>query len=100
VRDRSGYRTLSPDLPATDASLFSEGVPPGTIQLPPDGRLIFLLADRPTTGGYRKLAFFASVDQRVIAQSPPRRRLTFRRVTAGESRRLLAGEEAMLASIR
>jgi len=100
VRDRSGYRTLSPDLPAAEASLFSEGIPPGAIQLPPDGRLIFLLADRPTTGGYRKVAFFASVDQRVITQSPPLRKLRLRRISAEEARKLIAEEEALLASIR
>jgi len=55
---------------------------------------------RAWTGGYRKLAFFASVDQKVIAQSPPGKRLCFRRVSTAEARRLIREEEEMLASIR
>src|SRR5206468_2738796 len=71
VRDRSGYRTGSPRLKGGAGDLPSEGAPPGTIQLPPDGRAIFLLAERPTTGGYEKAGFVASVDLRLVAQLPP-----------------------------
>ncbi len=75
--------------------MLSEGIPPGAIQMPPDGRPIFLLADRPTTGGYPKFAFFASIDTRLIAQSPPGTKLRFRKITAEEGRKLV--REARMA---
>lgn len=89
MQDRAGYRSDSPSFPAGTAVMASEGIPPGTIQLPPDGHPIFLMADRPTTGGYAKLAFFASIDTRVIAQSPPGAKLKFQRITGDEARRLI-----------
>jgi len=99
VRDRSGYRTESPEFGAAQGSIPSEGIPPGTIQLPPDGRLIFLLADRPTTGGYQKVAFFASVDGRLIAQSPPGAKLTLRKIEATEARRLYCEREEAIGRL-
>ena len=42
--------------------MISEAVTFGTIQVPPDGKPIILMADRQTTGGYPKIASVASVD--------------------------------------
>jgi allophanate hydrolase subunit 2 len=99
LQDRVGYRTEEPELAPGESSMQSEGIPPGTIQLPPDGKPIFLMADRPTTGGYPKLAFFASIDTRVIAQSPPGTRLHFKRITAEEGRRLIKEARDALKAI-
>jgi antagonist of KipI len=99
LQDRAGYRSDAPEFEPGDSSMLSEGIPPGTIQLPPDGKPIFLMADRPTTGGYQKLAFFASIDTRLIAQSPPGTRLKFEKVTPEEARRSIREMRAALTSV-
>ncbi len=100
-RDRGGYRTSCSEgslLSITGGgTLPSEGIPAGTVQLPPDGRPIALLAERPTTGGYRKLAFIASVDLRLIAQLPPGARLRLVPIEAAEGRRLVRAEREALS---
>jgi allophanate hydrolase len=57
--DRTGYRLDGPLLAAAAASIPSEPVLPGSIQLPPDGRPIITLRDGPTVGGYPKLGLVA-----------------------------------------
>jgi biotin-dependent carboxylase-like uncharacterized protein len=98
VRDRSGYRAAAPAFPGGAGLASPEGIASGTIQLPPDGLPIFLLAERPTTGGYRKLAFLASVSRRVIAQSLPGSRVRLEVVSAAEARRLFIEESETLES--
>lgn len=99
LQDRSGYRTESPVFSPGEASLMSEGLPPGTIQLPVDGKPIFLMADRPTTGGYPKLGFFASIDTRVIAQCPPGTRIRFEKIAASRARELIREARQVLNMI-
>ncbi|MCE9584325.1 MAG: 5-oxoprolinase/urea amidolyase family protein [Planctomycetes bacterium] len=99
LQDRSGYRSDAPEFPPGASTMLSEGISPGTIQLPPDGKPIFLMADRPTTGGYQKLAFFASIDTRLIAQSPPGTKLRFKKVTSDEARTVIREMRAALTAI-
>lgn len=49
----------------------SEGVVPGTVQLPPAGQPIVLLAEAPTCGGYPRIAQVAAVDLPRLAQRRP-----------------------------
>jgi allophanate hydrolase subunit 2 len=44
---------------------------PGSIQVPPDGQPIVMLADGPTTGGYPKVATVVSADLPRLAQLLP-----------------------------
>ena len=44
---------------------------PGAIQVPPSGRPILLLADRPTTGGYPQIGVVATADLDTAAQLGP-----------------------------
>ena len=76
--DRMGLRLEGPPL-ALDApvELVSAGVATGTVQLPPDGGPILLLADRQTTGGYPRLGEIASVDLPWAAQLRPGDALRF-----------------------
>jgi len=70
--DRMGYRLAGPKLELREPiEMISEGVTFGTIQLPPDGNPIVLMADRQTTGGYPKIANVASVDLPSLAQMMP-----------------------------
>ena len=50
--------------------LPSEGLVRGAVQVPPDGDLVMMLADHPTTGGYPVIAVVHPDDVAVIAQHP------------------------------
>ncbi len=72
--DRVGARLDGPRLSHSGpAEIVSDGMVPGCIQVPPDGRPIVMLSDCPTTGGYPKIACVVSDDLRVIAQAVPGR---------------------------
>lgn len=61
--NRVGYRLDGPALERTASyDLRSHAVMPGTIQVPPNGKPIVLLADAQTTGGYPKIGMVISAD--------------------------------------
>lgn len=53
--------------------IVSDGMVPGCIQVPPDGRPIVMLSDCPTTGGYPKIGCVVSEDLGLLAQAIPGR---------------------------
>jgi len=57
--------------PAAPEKILSEAVTFGTIQIPPSGKPIVLMADRQTVGGYPKIAEVATVDLHLLAQLRP-----------------------------
>ena len=59
------------------AELPSEGLVTGAIQVPPDGRPVVMLADRPTTGGYPVIAVVDPAGVRIVAQRRPGSSLRF-----------------------
>lgn len=61
--------------------LLSEAVTFGTIQLPPSGHPILLMADRQTTGGYPKIAQVITADLHRLAQLAPQQTLLFQLVS-------------------
>ena len=75
----------------------------GTVQVPPNGIPIALMADHQTTGGYPKIAEIASADVARLAQLAPGGKVHFARCTlemAAELRRHMRGElEATLRGI-
>lgn len=88
--DRIGLR-LAGSAPAADAGgLPSHGVIAGTVQLPPDGRPIVLLADHQPTGGYPVIAVVASADRPRLGQLAPGADVAFRVVDEAQARRLAA----------
>ena len=88
--DRMGYRLESDQpLDGSRASITSEPVCPGTIQLTPSGQPIVLMADAPTIGGYQIIGTVASCDLPIVAQSLPGRTLRFKSVSVGEAQSLL-----------
>ncbi|HUA31108.1 MAG TPA: 5-oxoprolinase/urea amidolyase family protein [Streptosporangiaceae bacterium] len=81
--DRTGLRLDGPALPrAHGDELPSEGMVTGSLQVPPGGRPILLLADHPVTGGYPVIAVVASADIGLAAQLRPGSKIKFVR-TAG-----------------
>ena len=69
--DRMGYRLQGPPIPRRAGDLLSEGMAPGSIQVPPSGQPIVMMADRPTTGGYPKIATVIRADLPRLAQLRP-----------------------------
>jgi KipI family sensor histidine kinase inhibitor len=53
------------------ADILSDGMVPGSVQVPPDGRPIVMMADGPTTGGYPKIATVVTADLPLLAQLVP-----------------------------
>ena len=53
------------------AEILSDGMVPGCVQVPPDGRPIVMAADGPTTGGYPKIATVVTADLPLLAQLLP-----------------------------
>jgi urea carboxylase len=99
--DRMGYRLEGPALLRSHpAELISEAVSFGTIQVPPDGQPIVLMAERQTTGGYPKMAHVISVDLPLLAQMAPQQSLRFVPVTLEEAQVLCLEREEKLAALR
>ena len=99
--DRMGLRLEGeafPRLPSGNLDSFP--VIPGTVQVPPDGRPIVLLADAQTLGGYARLGHVISADLPRLGQLRPGDRLRFRAVELGEARALLAARELRLRELR
>jgi allophanate hydrolase subunit 2 len=70
--DRVGCRLEGEPLRhAGPAEILSDGMVPGSIQVPPDGRPIVMMADGPTTGGYPKIATVVTADLPLLAQLVP-----------------------------
>ncbi|MFI5230357.1 MAG: biotin-dependent carboxyltransferase family protein [Gemmatimonadales bacterium] len=99
--DRMGYRLEGHTLALRQRiELLSEGVAFGTVQLPPDGAPIVLMADRQTTGGYPRIGEVASVDLPLVAQLKPGDGLRFRPIDIEEAQRLYVDREQELTQAR
>lgn len=67
--DRMGYRLNNIPLPVMkNEEVLSTAVAFGTVQLLPDGKLIVLMADHQTTGGYPRVAHVVSAHHSKLAQ--------------------------------
>src|SRR5690606_41450944 len=81
--DRRGYRLEGKTAITLEIAfnLLSEAVTFGTIQFPPSGQPILLMADRQTTGGYPKIAQVIAADLHRVAQLSPKQSIRFELVT-------------------
>jgi KipI family sensor histidine kinase inhibitor len=87
--DRMGYRLQGSPVDAVrPAEPASEPVVAGTVQLPPDGLPILLLADRQTTGGYLRAVHVSTADLAAAAQLKAGDTVRFREVTLETARML------------
>ena len=96
--NRMGYRLCGPSLDLVDVKpLLSTATPVGTIQVPPSGQPILLMADRQTTGGYAAIATVISADLSVAGQLAPGDWIAFevtdRRAAVAA---LIASEQALM----
>ena len=99
--DRMGIRLEGRPLGRRSGlELLSSAVAPGTIQVPPDGNPIVLLADAQTLGGYPCVAHAAGVDLPLLAQLSPGDSVLFVPCTLAEAHALAAAQEHGLALLR
>lgn len=97
--DRMGYRLAGPALQLGAArEMISEAVGFGTVQVPPDGQPIVLMADRQTTGGYPRIAHVCAVDLPRLAQRMPGETVRFQLIDLAEAQRLMLLQEAAFAA--
>jgi biotin-dependent carboxylase-like uncharacterized protein len=97
--DRTGYR-LAGQAVIGGASIVSEPVCPGVIQLPPGGEPIILMADAPTVGGYRILGTVITADLGRLAQLSPGEAVSFEIVSVESAQRELVADDGRIEQIR
>jgi allophanate hydrolase len=71
-----------------DRSIVSEGVLPGTVQVPGDGMPIIVLYER-TIGGYARMGIVAGIDRDRLAHLRPRDPVVFRVIGFDEAERFV-----------
>lgn len=94
--DRVGMRLQGEPIPKAPASILSEGMPLGAVQVPPSGQPIVLLHARGTVGGYPVLATVITADLPVLAQRKPGEDLRFSVVDLPAARKALREQSALL----
>ncbi|KAF0196178.1 MAG: dur [Bacillota bacterium] len=98
--DRMGFRLAGPKLVHRDkADIVSDGIAPGSIQVPGHGLPIVMLADRQTTGGYAKIATVISVDLALMGQMKPQDKVRFVAVSPDDAVQALREQESVLRSL-
>lgn len=84
--DRRGILLSGAPVTGARRELPSQGVLPGSIQVPPDGQPIILGWDGPVTGGYPVIACVIDADRPRLAQLRPGDWVGFRTVDAEHAR--------------
>jgi allophanate hydrolase subunit 2 len=100
--NRTGIRLDGPALAkkgGIPASIISEGVISGSIQIPGGGKPIIILAET-VTGGYRKIATVISAGLFRLGQIKPGGQVEFNSVNKGEAALALRETEDRIAAIR
>ncbi len=99
--DRMGARLAGAKLElAEPREMLSQPVACGSVQVPPDGQPIILLAERQTIGGYPQIGHVISVDLPKLARAWPGAFVKFREVTLEEAWRLRDAREREFAWLR
>ncbi|MGG1659836.1 biotin-dependent carboxyltransferase family protein [Brevibacillus sp. NRS-1366] len=99
--DRMGYRLTGPTLAlSTPTEMISAAVTAGTIQVPPNGQPIILMADRQTIGGYPKIGYVATVDLGIVAQLRPGETVRFVEISLRDAQQAIFERDEMLKKIK
>lgn len=94
--DRMGFRLSGTILHQQTKERISEGISCGTIQLPPDGNPILLMADSAPTGGYSRIAHVISADLSAAAQIRPGQGIRFQETTMADAHTALRQQRSVL----
>jgi biotin-dependent carboxylase-like uncharacterized protein len=98
--NRMGYRLEGPPLPVTrHDDPISEPVAFGAIQVPAAGGPILLMADRPTAGGYPKIASVIAADLPLAGQLAPGDFIEFAACSRQEAATALIARERPLLRV-
>jgi allophanate hydrolase subunit 2 len=98
--DRMGLRLEGPLVEhAGGFNIISDGIAPGTVQVPGSRQPILLLAERQSTGGYPKIATVVTASLPTPGPLPPGDTLAFRAVTVGEAVAMRRAQAAAFASL-
>jgi antagonist of KipI len=99
--DRMGYRLNNIPLPAmSNEQIISSGVSFGTVQLLPDGKLIILMADHQTTGGYPRIAHVISAHHSKLSQMKAGDKIQFRITNQSTAEELFIKQEQDLLQLQ
>ncbi len=100
--DRMGLRLQGEafTVPSAAGGEVSRPVVPGTVQLPPDGQPIVLMAEGQTIGGYAQLGQVASIDLPRLAQARPGAEIVFRMTDLSAAQQARLKVAADLARLR
>jgi len=99
--NRVGFRLDGPRLTLSmPLELVSEPLAAGTLQLPPGGQPIALMAEHPTVGGYPRIGHVAAVDLARLAQRRPGDTVRFAAIDLDDAQtRYLERERALARMI-
>ncbi|MCW3981951.1 MAG: biotin-dependent carboxyltransferase family protein [Candidatus Bathyarchaeota archaeon] len=90
--DRMGLRLEGPGVEIRDSAyMVSDATPPGSVQVPSEGKPIILLRDAQTTGGYPKIGVVTTPDISRLGQLRPHSRIRFSKISLNKAREKLLG---------
>lgn len=99
--ERMGLRLEGPVLArATQGDILSVPVSFGTMQVPPDGQPIILMADRQSVGGYPKIVQVATVDLPRLAQRAPGDHVQFELTSVEQAQARILERSAALRALQ
>lgn len=99
--DRMGFRLEGEAIASKNGvDIISDGIAPGSIQVPASGMPIIMMADRQTTGGYAKIATVITTDLPKLAQSMPGTVVHFQQVTVEEAQKIRKKENRALKFLK
>lgn len=100
--DRMGFRLDGPEIRPIDNKydIITDGLIPGAVQIPGNGKPIIMMKDAQTTGGYVKIANVISVDLPKLAQLKPGGKLRFEEVNLNKAHELLKDVNKTLDKIK
>ena len=99
--DRMGYRLEGPIIDHEEkADIVSDGLLPGAIQVPKNGKPILIMRDAQTTGGYPKIAVASTPDIDTLGQAKPNDTIEFSRVTIQETHGKMREYNELLCTLR
>jgi antagonist of KipI len=99
--DRMGYCLIgSPLLAKNPINMLSSAVTFGTMQVPPSGNPIVLMADHQTTGGYPRIIQVISTDLPKLAQLQPGKTVQFKEVSLKEAHELYLQKEKNMEQLK
>jgi len=98
--NRVGFRLDGARLALSEPlELVSEPVASGTLQLPPGGQPIALMAEHPTIGGYPRIGQVAAIDLSRLAQRRPGEGVRFAEIDLGAAQTRYLQRERELARL-